>query len=75
MEHEPLQPHTPYEDPELIEQAGGDRLLLDRLVAVRITGEMVAADPANESLQRAFETMQEELRNYQEKSQSRPQEP
>ena len=54
----------PHEDEELIAQAGGDPRLLNRLVALRITEEMLASDPDNPNHQQALKDMQEALDTY-----------
>lgn len=60
-QHEP----TYYEDPDLLERAGGDRELLSRLVALKQAEDMFADDPNNTSFNRLLETMRTEVERYE----------
>jgi hypothetical protein len=55
---------NPYEDPELLEQAGGDKKLLDWLVGLKNTQELLAERPDDPVLQASFEAMQKTIDEY-----------
>lgn len=57
---------SPYQDPELIEQAAGDRQYLDRLVALRIAEHALSEDPKNPSFQAVYAVMKEEVERFEQ---------
>jgi len=60
--------YSPYTDPELLEKAGDDSALLNRLVAVRILELRLLAGGPDEKLEQTLDIMRKELKDYQERN-------
>jgi len=60
--------YNPQTDPELLEKAGNDINLLNRLVAIRTLELRLLAEGPDEKLEQTLETMREELKDYQERN-------
>ena len=59
------QPVSPYDDPELLEKAAGNKRYLDRLVGVKITERMLAESPEDLGLQATSLMMQQALKDFE----------
>lgn len=60
-------PKNYFEDPEVIEAAHGDAVLLERLVALKKTQELAAANPNDSSWQTLTEAAEEYVESRQRK--------
>lgn len=52
---------SPYEDPVLLERAGNNRQLLDRLVGLKIAEHVLREDPDNPTAQATYLAMKSEV--------------
>ncbi len=64
MEQSQPEPVSPYQDPALIEAAGGDSGLLERLAALEIAKRNALQNPNEPALQRLPEVMAAEVETY-----------
>jgi hypothetical protein len=65
-EHEDPTYDSPYNNPDLIERAGGDKMLLDRLVGLDITRQLLEENPADLGIFAAYQTMLEVVEKYEQ---------
>lgn len=67
----PQEPVTPFQDPALIERAGGDRNLLNRLAGLAMARQQLAENPDDPGARRYVDDMQTALDDYEQGSYNR----